>query len=599
MKNSRQQTYSPVNIATHKNKNKIKQLLFHALLILLLLILPLIYQKTAEASPLPKTSTKTTVENNTKTSLESGIKASVESNTKTSLENTFQTDKEAAPIQDNESLTKNNIQENPAQLVKKGNSLLTQDMPSQLNSRAYEYDSITNHKTRDGIAPQNNNTIGAISPVLGTAVAIVTGDILGRAAVYFENLRTSLNSVSSNFYEKIIPNIMPFELNERYTLAKSKGTGITVRSSIMSGDSIGNILTEWISMQEVLNLVEKSKEIHPLTSLRVGKPYFITIDTTSKKISRFEYEIDNTDKLIIEFAGTDHNVFKEAIPYTFELAYVEGSIKENFFNSVLAAGENANFAIKLADVFSYDIDFIREIQNDDEFYALVEKRYRDGKFTGYGRIIGAKFINNNFTHHAYLFHDATDATQLTYFDEEGKALQKAFLRTPVHFTRVSSKYSMNRKHPILGIRRPHMGIDYAAKQGTPVVAVGDGTVTRSAYTGGYGNLIVLRHAGKLESQYAHLSGYAKGIKRGAKVSQGQTIGFVGSTGLSTGPHLDFRIKKNGKFVNPDKVITPSKPPVAQEQKPLFNITIQEIEDYMTAKKKINEFDSTIWLAKTQ
>ena len=154
---------------------------------------------------------------------------------------------------------------------------------------------------------------------------------------------------------------------------------------------------------------------------------------------------------------------------------------------------------------------------------------------------------------------------------------------------------MRRNHPILGITRPHQGIDYAAPRGTPVVAVGDGTVVRSAYTGGYGNLIVLRHAGGLESQYAHLSKYARNVKKGKKVSQGQTIGYVGSTGLSTGPHLDFRIKKNGKFVNPDKVIVPSKPPVPQEHQPAFEVTKGRLEAYLSTREKIEEFDATTWL----
>lgn len=591
MKNYSQSIHNSVKRATHKNTKKLHHLLFNALLIFLLLLLPLIYSKTVNASPVLETNTDA---NPTSTENPATPQNKIQSKI-------AQTDKETTLIQENESLIGKNIQQNSPKLPKRENTLLIQDIPSQLNSRAYEYDSIANNKkhAENATSKNINDSITTVSPALGTAVAIVTGDFIGTATIYFENLRVRLNSIGNSLYEKVIPTLIPFDLGERYTLARSKGENITIKSTIVSGDSAGSILSGWLTMQKVLDLVEKSKEIHPLTSLRVGKPYFISINTTSKNISRFEYEIDNTDKLVIEFTDTDSKIFKEAIPYELKLTYVEGTIRENFFDSVIATGENANFAIKLADIFSYDIDFIREIKNDDEFYALVEKRYRDGAFKGYGRIIGAKFINNAHTHNAYLFHESTDAEKLTYFDEDGKALQKAFLRTPVHFTRVSSKYSMNRKHPILGITRPHQGIDYAARQGTPVVAVGDGTVTRSAYTGGYGNLIVLRHVGGLESQYAHLAGYAKGIKRGAKVNQGQTIGFVGSTGLSTGPHLDFRIKKNGKFVNPDNIIIPSKPPITHEQKILFTATTQEINDYMTAKKKISEFDPAIWLNKTQ
>ena len=147
----------------------------------------------------------------------------------------------------------------------------------------------------------------------------------------------------------------------------------------------------------------------------------------------------------------------------------------------------------------------------------------------------------------------------------------------------------------MGVTRPHPGIDYAAPKGTPVMAVGDGTVTRAAYTGGYGHLISLKHRGAMETQYAHLSGYAKGIKRGAKVSQGQVIGYVGSTGLSTGPHLDFRIKKDGQFVNPDKVIVPSKPPLRKDQLPDFEKTVQELDSLLEGKKSLDDFDAAVWL----
>ncbi len=196
---------------------------------------------------------------------------------------------------------------------------------------------------------------------------------------------------------------------------------------------------------------------------------------------------------------------------------------------------------------------------------------------------------------AFLYHDSEEDGKLSYFNRNGKALQKAFLRTPVHFTRISSRFSMGRKHPILGITRAHPAIDYAAPIGTPVMAVGDGTVQRAAYTGGYGHLILLKHKGGLETQYAHLSGYAKGIRSGARVTQGQVIGYVGSTGLSTGPHLDFRIKKNGQYVNPDKIIIPSKAPLRDEQMPGYLETIQELESMLDGKTKLEDFDAQKWL----
>lgn len=312
-------------------------------------------------------------------------------------------------------------------------------------------------------------------------------------------------------------------------------------------------------------------------------------------MKQFEYQIDLTHKVFISFKDDAYKVEFQEIPYDYELAYVQGKVNVNFFNSVLALGEKAVFAIRLADVFTYDIDFARAIREGDTFSALVEKKYLDGQFIGYGRILGAVFVNKGKKYEAFLFHDSEDDQKISYFNRNGDALQKAFLRTPVHFTRISSRYTLARKHPILGYTRPHQGIDYAAPKGTPVMAVGDGEVTRAAYTGGYGHLIIVKHRAGLESQYAHLSGYAPSIKRGAKVTQGQIIGYVGSTGLSTGPHLDFRIKKNGNFVNPEDIIIPSKPPVREEQFSQFKENVSIIEAYMQGNKKLDEFVAEEWL----
>ncbi len=563
MKNSTSFTYCPKNARAHARKYKAFRLCLGALIVLFLLLLPLIYQKNVNAS-----------------SLTNGVSEISETKDENTQKTNASSPSEPAQVdKDKEAYT--NFTKDRSQLF-----------------QSYEHDTVRTTGQTEGILvpPYMEKGLSSMSPALRTATAIVAGDIIGATSIYFDDLRNTLNKVGNKFYEHVLPALMPYQPNARYAYTSSNGTEITITSKIMSGDSAGNILNEWLTMAEIFELVENSKEVHPLTSLRVGRPFFISIDTVSKKLTRFEYEIDSADKLIIEFTGEAYTIFTEAIPYEFKLTYIEGTVQDNFFNSVLNSGGNANFAIQLADIFSYDIDFIREIQNGDTFSALVEKRYREGEFKGYGRIIGAQFINNANTHHAYLFYDANDSTKLTYFSEDGKALQKAFLRSPVHFTRVSSKYTMTRKHPILGITRPHQGIDYAAPRGTPVVAVGDGSVTRSAYTGGYGNLIVVRHTGGLESQYAHLSGYAKGIKRGAKVQQGQTIGFVGSTGLSTGPHLDFRIKKNGKFVNPDKIIIPSKPPISKAQEALFAETVEEVQAYMNTTKKISDFDTNTWLS---
>ena len=183
----------------------------------------------------------------------------------------------------------------------------------------------------------------------------------------------------------------------------------------------------------------------------------------------------------------------------------------------------------------------------------MEKRYRDGEYKGYGRVLAAHFTNTGTTYEAYLFRDGKNRPQ--HYNAKGENLRKTLLQAPLAFTRVTSRFSHNRKHPILGYSRPHLGVDYGAPTGTPVKAVGDGVVTRRSWAGGYGNQVIIKHSAGLESMYSHLSGYAAPAQRSAR-APGQVIGFVGARALSSGPHLDFRLRQNGKFVNPAKAINP-------------------------------------------
>lgn len=435
---------------------------------------------------------------------------------------------------------------------------------------------------------------------LRTFIATMGGTIQEEYMFLIDTFREQYADIVQLFRDECVFILVPKAPRKEFEIEVIGDKLLNLKSTIATGDSIGSLLNGWISFPKILELVDEAKDIYSLTSLKVNNPISLLIDLNDKSLKRFEYEFDSTHKIIIDRAADSHDadsyqVMVEEIVYDYQLCALQGTVSSNFYNAVIDAGENATFAIRLADVFSYDIDFAREIREGDTFSALVEKRYRDGSFTGYGRIIAARFVNNDVLYEAFLYHDSEEEGKLSYFDRNGKALQKAFLRTPVHFTRISSHFTMARRHPILGVTRAHPAIDYAAPIGTPVMAVGDGTVVRAAYTGGYGHLIQLKHKGDLETQYAHLSGYAKGIRSGAKVVQGQVIGYVGSTGLSTGPHLDFRIKKNGQYVNPDKIIIPSKAPLRSEQMEAYIDTIQEIEQMTDGTKKLEEFDAQKWL----
>lgn len=429
---------------------------------------------------------------------------------------------------------------------------------------------------------------------LRSSLGVIAGDFQEYITLLFDNVQTKASNFLEDLSYQYLPKLISQVPQKKYKIEYTDDT-LILKSTIESGDSLGSLLNGWISFSNILNIVEESKDVFSLASLKVGKPIVFYINKKDLSLKHFEYELDMTHKVAIDFSGEKYRVDFQEIPYEYKLVYVEGTVKVNFFNSVLATNERAIFAIRLADVFTYDIDFAREIRDGDTFSALVEKQYKEGQFIGYGRIIGATFVNKGKKYEAFLYHDSEDEQKICYYNRNGDALQKAFLRTPVHFTRISSHYTMARKHPILGYTRPHQGVDYAAPKGTPVMAVADGEVTRAAYTGGYGHLIILKHKGRLESQYAHLSGYAKGIKNGASVTQGQVIGYVGSTGLSTGPHLDFRIKKNGNFVNPEEIIIPNKLPIDEKEIPAYKKYIKTVEAYMQNTKNKDEFIAEEWL----
>ncbi|MDR2695638.1 MAG: M23 family metallopeptidase, partial [Deltaproteobacteria bacterium] len=204
--------------------------------------------------------------------------------------------------------------------------------------------------------------------------------------------------------------------------------------------------------------------------------------------------------------------------------------------------------------FRWDVDFIRDVQDGDSFSILVEKRYRDGRFKNYGRVLGATFTNKGKVFEAFLFRGVSGSE--SHYNRKGESLRKVLLKAPLAFTRITSGYSKGRRHPLFHDVRPHEGVDYAAPTGTPVKAVGDGVVSQKGWQGGYGNTIAIRHGAGLESQYAHLSGYARGMAVGLRVRQGQVVGFVGMTGWATGPHLDFRLKQHGRFINPTRAVNP-------------------------------------------
>ena len=263
-----------------------------------------------------------------------------------------------------------------------------------------------------------------------------------------------------------------------------------------------------------------------------------------------------------------------------EIAH-QGSVQGSLFESLESMGESAPLVIAFAEVFQWDFDFYTQSRPGDRFSFLVEKLYRDDRFAGYGDLLAARYVSGHANLSAFLFVDP-DGKNKGYYDPNGKSMRKAFLRAPLKFQRISSRFSYSRLHPVHRRRMPHLGVDYAAPQGTPVHSVAAGTVTGISTKGGSGRMVTIRHAMGYESKYLHLSRFAKGLRTGKRVAQKQVIGYVGSTGLATGPHLDFRLIRHGKPANPLKQIYPPGPPVAVEHMDAYLERVKELAARMSS-----------------
>ncbi|MEW6214298.1 MAG: peptidoglycan DD-metalloendopeptidase family protein [Nitrospirota bacterium] len=332
-----------------------------------------------------------------------------------------------------------------------------------------------------------------------------------------------------------------------------------INGIIKKGDTLFDIFKKYkLDIGELFKLREASADIHRLRELYPGQPYKIVIDRNNQ-VNAFTYWIDDDNILTITRTESGFNAEKIQVDYERRILHIGGLIKDNLIFSM--GEENLLLALELSDIFAWDIDFTTDLRNDDTFKIVVEGFYLDGKFKRYGDILSAEFINNGETYRAYRFEHNGRAD---YYDSEGKSLRKAFLKAPLSFRYISSGFSIRRFHPILKIYRPHLGVDYAAPTGTPVSTVGDGTVFFAGYKRQNGKIVAIKHVNGYRTYYGHLSKIQKGIRKGVKVKQGQVIGYVGATGLATGPHLDYRIKVNNRFVNPLMLKLPRGRPVPKK-----------------------------------
>ncbi|MEJ6819801.1 peptidoglycan DD-metalloendopeptidase family protein [Pseudomonas sp. LF-5] len=263
-------------------------------------------------------------------------------------------------------------------------------------------------------------------------------------------------------------------------------------------------------------------------------------------------------------------------------AYVHGVINSSLSQSAARAGLSHSLTMDMASVFGYDVDFAQDIRQGDEFDVIYEQKVVNGKAVGTGPILSARFTNRGKTYTAVRYTNKQGNS--SYYTADGNSMRKAFIRTPVDFARISSKFSMGRKHPILNKIRAHKGVDYAAPRGTPIKAAGDGKVLLAGRRGGYGNTVIIQHGNTYRTLYGHMQGFAKGVKTGGTVKQGQVIGYIGTTGLSTGPHLHYEFQVNGVHVDPLGQKLPMADPIAKSERARFLAQSQPLMARMDQEK---------------
>ncbi len=346
--------------------------------------------------------------------------------------------------------------------------------------------------------------------------------------------------------------------------------------SVTEGKTFYELLSHYsISPQDIIRVDQAIKPFYDLTKIKEGQRINAWLNREEGRVDKLSFELSPDRILHVtrngpEFIASMVAPSKVSIP-----TVLSGEIKHSFYESAFEGGMPTDIIMDIADVFAWDIDFLVDIRPGDTFQIIFEKHYRKGACIGHGKVAAARFTNQQRLFSAFYFTDSNGSS--SFYDENGISLMKAFLKSPLRYRRISSYFSKRRFHPILKIYRPHYGVDYAAPIGTPVESIGDGRITFIGWKGGYGRYIKIRHNHIYESTYGHLNGFAKGLKKGSKVKQGDVIGFVGSSGLSTGPHLDFSLRKNGTYINPLKIKSPPVLRISKEDNERFTALVAQME----------------------
>ena len=372
-----------------------------------------------------------------------------------------------------------------------------------------------------------------------------------------------------------LPSISATDTNKAQTETNSPATSaepalpevVWQEYTVKSGDSLSTIFNRaGLTSKDVHEVALADKKSRVFRSLRVGQKIQLDIDELG--LNQMRIIVNKLEAYEFSRNGDGYTAEKVTRTPDVKQRFVSGEITNSLFLAAKKAGLSDQTTMELADIFGWDIDFALDIRAGDQFRVLFQEKFLDGKKIGYGDILAAEFTNNGDTFAAVRYEDSDGV--VNYFTPDGRSMRKAFLRSPVDFRRISSGFQKERYHPVLGVKRPHRGTDYAAATGTPIKAAGDGKVIWLGTKGGYGKTIILQHGNNITTLYGHMSKYNSKLKNGARVKQGQTIGYVGKTGTATGPHLHYEFRVAGVHKNPLTVKLPTAEPIAKKERSNFS-----------------------------
>ena len=336
---------------------------------------------------------------------------------------------------------------------------------------------------------------------------------------------------------------------------------------VKNGDSLSAIFSRAdLSPQDLHELLSSSTKAKALNKIRPGQKLSFKISDDGQ-LDAMSFQIDKLNSIVFERGVTGFTTTKMTETPEIRQRVASATITSSLYRAAQDAGVSQGIIMELANIFGGVLDFVYDVRKDDYFIVIYEELYLNGELLSSGQILAAQYFNRGKSFEAYRY--INKQGEVDYFSEAGESMRKAFIRTPVDFARISSRFSNGRRHPILNKIRAHKGVDYAAPRGTPIKAAGDGRISLAGRHGGYGNAVIIQHGQRYRTLYAHMQGFAKGVRTGSNVKQGQIIGYIGTTGLSTGPHLHYEFQVNGVHVDPLSQKLPMSDPIASSEKARF------------------------------